>query len=215
MVSVTSDLQDAIESARRELATRNDGHIPLRLRKRIWMAMGDIPDPETHIPPLTIGHKARAILAIQAVRAVVHIWKSCFPDIGVPEQLIQLSEQYLTGTSKPEDIQAIKQPFRGGLDNTHGLSNQELNALLVGWAAVRMATTVVFGDDFIDEDIDEEDGDLDMWDASMYAAGAAAGGFPFIKTGPYSSDPNRLRHFWEWYLEQAERSYIAALQHSE
>lgn len=212
---VTSEFKQVIDDSRHNLAINEHGHLPLRLRKEIWMAMGDIPDPNVDVPQLTVGHRARALLAIHAVRRVLPLWNAHFSNIDEPTRLVELSTRYTNGELTLEDIRNTKNAFRAGLDNTQGLSTLELNALMVGWAAVRMATTATVGDDFIEEDLDEEDEDLDLWDASMYAAGAYAGGFPFIDSSePHSSDPKRLREFWEWYIAEAERVFEAIAQES-
>ena len=96
-----------------------------------------------------------------------------------------------------------KNGFWARLDDLLGDSDDPA-AVYVGYAAADVVNTALYdlpalqGDDTA-EPIQDEDLDPYEWDASYYAALAAAGGAP----GEEGSDPERRRTFWRWYLSEA------------
>jgi hypothetical protein len=123
--------------------------------------------------------------------------------------MLKGAEALLDRSTARDRVEADKDSFWVEVENLQSDSpDQRMAATYVGFAAAKTVTRALYDEDFQTIDDREKDDDLDpyMWDADFYAAGAAAGGFPWEE----SSSVARRREFWQWYLEHAVPSAYEA-----
>lgn len=198
---MTQELTDLLKSARELVASRADHHLPLPMRKRIWLSFGPIQlDGKKAVK--NSAYEKRVALAVSCCKKVLPIWSECFSDVDIAPKALQLAEKYLENGDGYDTVRAEAYSMIGGLHNVEGMSDEELNAVLVGYACVDAAYTALR--DCYCGDPDSLDEDLDTWDASMQAAGAYSGGFPW-QDPPFCSDPEKLLEFWSWYLDEVDK----------
>lgn len=188
------------EEAEQSLKNHTENHLKLVYRKEIWLTGGKVILDSNNMAIKNPGYEFRTLLSISCCKKVIHIWESYFPNSDIAPTALNLAEEYLITQKNYSDIKAKANSLAAGLENTQNLTNEELNALLVGHACVDALYTAL--SDCYCDDIDDLDEELDSWDASMYAAGAFSGGFPW-QDKPYKSNPTALGEFWTWYLSEA------------
>jgi hypothetical protein len=192
-------MQD-IDEFRESIRARSDGHLILPLRKKLWLSFGPVDKQASLAGQRTAAHSQRTELALVTCRKVLPIWEQYLGGSDIAGKAISLAEDSRRGTCDWDHVADRLNTLYGGLENTDGLDDHQLNAVPVGYACCDTAYVAAIDGDY-EEGPDELDDDLDSWDYSMYAAGAYSGGFPFNRR--YPSDPERLREFWSWYLDQA------------
>lgn len=196
----TSNQVKAIKSAQSAIKKNPNNHLPLKNRKKIWLAYGPIDTNEENIAVQNEGYFKRVQLAIDTCKKVLPIWEKYIGINGIPHKALDYANQYLSKNLNADELQELANNLLAGLENTQNLSNDQLNAVLVGYACVDMLLTLI-GDCYC-EDLDDDDEDLDIWDTSMYAAGAFSGGYPW-QDSPFQSSPIKLGEFWQWYIDHA------------
>lgn len=193
-------MREALEAVHRHPAhDLNLGH-----REAIWAALGPREVGGT-------GHKRRAVLALLAAGRVLPLWR----DVQLPEEMVVWELQ----DADPRRVLTIAlRVLDGAVDRayaeraTSSVFNT-LNALaavpgnevphFVGLSADRALATAL-SDERFDPDalnLSLTDAARDAWtyDATYFAAGAAADG-PLTQP---DTDAGKRRAFWEWWLTQA------------
>jgi hypothetical protein len=194
MPDLPKELTQAIKKQYETLLKNKEGElILLPGRKKIWAAIG---------PKNDIGHVRRAKLSISCAERVLSIWNRVFCDEKGPEHILQSTQSYLQGEIDESELRAHIGSLWTALDNLmyEGDFLIEINA---GYAAASAASTAISDDKYDEANIDDStlDEDLDPyeWDAGYFASIAYAGGPP----GADSSDSDKRREFWSWYLNNA------------
>jgi hypothetical protein len=187
-----SELSDAVEAARRDLAARADGQLLRGRRHPILRALGSG----------DAGRAARARLARDTVEHVLPEWHSVRPGDNDPQTLLDQIEPTLAGEVSAEDVQRAAGLLWAHTDNLIATTGPE-PPLHVGYAAAK-ALRVALRDERLDPpdtDPDETDAGRDprVLDTAFIASIAAAGGAPWNE----ASDPERRRQFWNWWLDRA------------
>jgi hypothetical protein len=115
--------------------------------------------------------------------------------------MLALADRLVRGEIDRGDAEAPTIRFAAEVED---LEDPSFAPGMVGDAAVHTVSgaLVDYGpDDFEPETLDEEL-DADQWDASFYAALAAAGFGP-REPGDDARSQERRRAFWDWYLSEA------------
>jgi Immunity protein Imm5 len=190
-----SELQDAIEAARRDLNARADGQLIRGRRHAVLRALGG---GET-------GRVRRARLAGDTVRHVLPLWQAVRPGDQDPAKLLEELEPVLAGKLDPTDVQRAAGMLWAHTDNLIVTTGPEA-PMHVGYAASKALQAALR-----DEPLDPPDTDPDQTDfgrdprrldTAFIAAGAVAGGAPWDD----GSDPEQRRQFWTWWLDRAAQA---------
>jgi hypothetical protein len=184
------DLSAALERAWAALEQHPLGELILPLRRAIWLAFG--PD----------GHRRRVALSQLAVRRVLPLWDAVHPGNDGPERMLALADRVLTGAVDSEVARREQDAFEV---EVQGFEDDDLRPGYVGDAAVHTVSLarVDVGPDDFEPDVLDEQLDYDQWDASYYAALAAAGKGPSEPGGDSAEAVSKRREFWRWYLSEA------------
>lgn len=195
------DVGRAVRDGHAALAADPDGSLPLSNRRQIWSAFGPV-ERDGARAVVTDALRRRVALAELAVRRVLPTWEAALPGDGRATEMLDAARQYLAGTLEFGAASSAKHRFWGHDEGLIG--GPAMNALYVGYAAAGVVTVALRdqpgaapGD--VPPGTRDEDLDPYQWDASFYAAAAAAGEVP----GEDGSDPARCRAFWAWYLDEA------------
>jgi hypothetical protein len=166
-----SELQTAIEAARRDLAAREDGQLIRGRRQAVLRALGD-GEP---------GRARRARLARLTVEHVLPQWRAARPGDQDPEKLLEQVEGVLDGTVDPAEVNRAAGLLWSHVDNLILTTGPE-SPLLVGYASKALTSALR------DEPPDPPDADADRTDfgrdprrldTAFVASTAAAGGTPW------------------------------------
>jgi hypothetical protein len=202
---VTALLGVAIERARREVANHPNHELSFRTRKQLLLEFGPTLRDEDGRAAICPGLIRRARLCFDVVRRVLPIWEVEYNSV-YPRLMLDVAEGYLTGDVSRAFLRKMANGFAGVM------SNPKVGAAaLVGDAAVH-AVMVAYLDETLEpgEGVTErelyEPEDPDAYDSPILAAGAYAGGMPWMD----GFDRDRYREFWYWYLDEAApRAYAS------
>lgn len=192
---------DTVKECRNAIKIEPMHHLPLPLRKKLWLAFGPIELGKHEIARRTSAYQKRITLALLSCEKVLPIWKKLIPGSDIPEKALQYAAEYLNDSSDADATEEKLNSLYGGLQNTEGLTDEQINATMVGYACIYAAYLTIFDESC--EDIEKLDQHYDAWETSMHAAGAYSGGFPWLDNP--KSDPQKLYEFWTWYLDEAEK----------
>lgn len=165
-------------------------------RRDIYTAIGPGSDMRSY--------RARGWLDIVATRHVMHVWQRMWPDDNLPEYMLRVAEDIILGSI---DIQTASREWEAAWHATAGSDDERKwqaneEACCARQAAMQAVCWLI---DPTPNCNDPESDDTD-WDAlhpvcsdtAMWAAAACAGPV-WVAT----SDPERRRVFWEWWLKEA------------
>jgi hypothetical protein len=182
---------DAVSEALAVLEQRPDGHLPLPVRRRARLSLGDG----------KAGHARRLALARACAEAVLPRWRAERPDDRRPDEMIALAERVYAGEADPEralvDAVAVADGVTGLIED--GASEAAVNAAM---AAVRLVVAARWDDDAerAAEPYDDERRDSYEWETAFYASMVDAPSLPKMEIAEHV-EPRR--RFWRWYLEEA------------
>jgi hypothetical protein len=190
------DIAARVARARDVLESRPDGRLPLPERRAIralfgpWEYDGDGGDA----PP---GLRRRAALARASAEHVLPVWKAEAPDDDGPERMLALADDVLE--RRIEARRAVEEAQRfsvhaSDLASTGQISQSANAAGQAARSAVLAAVAGDYGDD-LPPDTDDDDLDPDAWEAEFEAS--------FAATDYPDQDPEDLRRYWRWYLDEA------------
>ena len=192
---MNKELQNLIEKGKAEVAQDQNHELSFKIRKEILRELGPVINPED----IGIGKFRRANICILAVKRVLKYWEEHYTERH-PHRMIAYTEKYLSGENSRETLIAESEGFRGGLDCSDTPDKER--AYLVGRASTSAAFVAV--DDellwptaYTSEKELYDPQDHDVWDCVFWAAGAEAGGLPWMS----GFDKLKYRAFWDWYLD--------------
>jgi Immunity protein Imm5 len=198
-MDLPSDLVESIDVCRSILQQNSFGHLVLRPRKRLLLALGPYSVGERARAVPSVGHRRRVALACATADKVVPLWERRLLGDSRPKLMIGLARAYARGEISEEAAREENSRFMTELEDM--LEEEVGNVEYAGWAAV--AAVVVAG---CDEDLSEPDSDLDdldvevtSWSTAYAASVAYANGAP----GQPGSDVSHRREFWNWWLDEA------------
>ena len=182
---------DASSVALAVLEGRPDGHLPLPVRRRTRLALGDG----------EAGHARRLALARSCAAAVLPRWRAERPDDARPDEMIALAERLRAGQADPERALVDSAAVADGVIELieDGASEPAVNAAM---AAVRLVVAARWDDDAerADEPYDDEQRDSYEWETAFYASMVDAPSLPKMGIAEHVAP---RRRFWRWYLEEA------------
>ena len=182
-------LRAALEQAQAALDASSTGHLPLRARRPIWEALGPAPP----------GHHRRAVLDLLAIEHVKPVWDEAYAGDPAVDRVLDAARRALADGPPHDD--ARKLAVRADVDFLdRGDAERGFGPGYVGQGACTALWTAIGDKSYEDLPMDVDDDDLDVedWDASFFAE-LAAGGEP----DDPSVDPAPRREFWRWYLREA------------
>ena len=188
-------LDELLAEAAEALKEDEDGVLSLGYREMIWAQLGSrTPDPLAR--PLAQGHLRRIHLAVLAVRKVLPLWLRVEPsDISVRDSLALILR---ASTESVPDLDRLAHTHWEQCEHSDDPIPQSIHA-----AASRAIVTLLEDETFDPEERDPEmaDAALDAYDhdAGFWASCVAANGPTWIET----SDPEKRRAFWTWWLQEA------------
>ncbi len=196
-------LATTLEDARIALSKSPDYELILSHRWRILSQFGPVLKTENWVTQYGIGLHRRTVLAMLCVQHVLNIWEKSWPNNKGPHLMLLTAEEYLRGILNEKTVDERKNQFWEKLQDLNYYSNNNL-ALHVGDAALNVITIAMVDQYF--EQIDninelrfDTDYDSEEWDTHFYASIVYAEGAPWEE----SSNPERRKEFWEWYLNEA------------
>jgi len=186
------DLVRRIDEARSVLEQREDGRLPLPVRRRIRDAFGPWDFDAASPPP---GLRRRATLAWLAANHVLPIWHAEAPDHDGPDRMLELALRRLEREVSEEEAEDLSDRFRAEVERMRSSGRISHRAHAAGDAARVVVPQVDVGDYVEPDEVDDFDLDPDNWEAA-FVASIAASGYP-------DPDPEAMREFWRWYLDEA------------
>lgn len=166
--------------------------LPAGYRQLVYRAFGE-KTPQAHTK-LAQGHHCRATLAILSARAVLPLWEHTHPRDERPHRILQAAEQVVQG--KSIDMHTIHPLCFSTFDASTRADD-------VGLAATWALSAATHDSDLMPElahqNINDSQLDVNQRDTAFFAAIAFADGPPWFST----SDAQRRRTFWEWWLLEA------------
>lgn len=182
-----ASIRHSIDAARTALRGNPRSHLELSHRRQIWIAYG----PALQQP----GWSIRTRLAIAAARHVLGNWQHTFPNDRMAEDALQFALDVSSGGI------AQRAQFRemvGRFESIQATPQQD-DGVNAGYACLKASRTALFDEDSQGPERTDDELDYQQWDASFYASLSAAGGGIWQQT----SNDERRREFWEWYLDEA------------
>lgn len=189
---------ESIEACRSALRQNSLGHLILRPRKRLLLALGPYRrDPQARAIP-SVGHRRRVALACATAEKVIPLWERHLYGDGRARRMVELARAYASGGSTEE---AARDKIGRFMTELEDMLEEVGNVEYAGWAAVDAASVAASDEDLSDPDSDLDDLDVDVtsWSAGYAASVAYANGAP----GQPGSEVNRRREFWNWWLDEA------------
>jgi hypothetical protein len=185
------------DEALRVVEADPDGHLPLRLRRRIRRRFGPVVGVANGGP--TDGLRAVVRLDRLAAERVQRHWDAGTGGDGGFRRMLDLADELLAGTAEPRQAEREMDRFELATDDLMG-PERPLRAGLAGLAAARLVGRVLAGDysEQLPADTDDEDLDSDAWETA-YLASLAESSVP----DEPDYDPAARRAFWRWYLGEA------------
>jgi hypothetical protein len=187
------NLDEAVRRARDVLARDDRGNLKVGARRAIWAALGGCDDR---------GRRARTTLAISTSEHVQPIWKATWPDDPLPERLVDLARQVLSGAVDTQRATREADAAQNRLDDLW-VQSPGAAAVAAGYSAQRALFCALYDEAFDPNDFDvealDENTQPDERDSSFLAAVACSGGPPW---DPASRTEER-RVFWLWWLDEA------------
>jgi immunity protein Imm5 of predicted polymorphic toxin system len=189
------DIAARVDRAHKVLESRPDGRLPLPERRAIrelfgpWQA-----EPDADALP---GLRRRYALSRASAEHVLPVWKAEAPDDEKPERMLALADAVLE--RRVDARTAIDESQRVSVEigdlAGDGQISQSANA--AGQAACTTVVAAAAGDYGEDVPPDTDDNDLepDEWEAEFEAS--------FAVTDYPNQDPEDLRAYWRWYLDEA------------
>lgn len=191
-----------IDRCRREVAGHPKHEMTFVARRELLRSLGPQElDSLGHAVTLTSGKRRRTALAAAVARRVAHLWARDF-GTGAIADLLDAIDGYLAGTTARDVVRKKADSLSGGLFNAPPEAKQEgyLAAHATagaGWVAV--SDELLFPDAGVTQEELDDPEDPDLWDPAFWAAGAAAGGHPWMA----GFRPADYHAFWQWYLDVA------------
>ena len=151
-------LDQAVRRARDALARDGRGHLEVGARRAIWAELGGRDDG---------GRRARTTLAISASERVHPIWKALWPDDPLPERLINLARQVLSGAVDTQRASRAADSAQNRLGALMARS-PDAAAVAAGYAAHAALFCALYDESFDpnDVDVDALDGDTNPTSAT-------------------------------------------------
>lgn len=143
-------------------------------------------------------------LSIRTAEYVLPIWQQTWPTDYLPQFMLATAKQVLTGTVSPTQAKQIAGDAWQQLEQLGSAPHTAASshAFHAGQAAVETLFAVLGRPPFDGVLVEEydTDADLDPWssDPALWAVTAYAGG-----AWEQTSDANKRREFWEWWLTEA------------
>lgn len=191
-----SDVLESLIQRALEWVWADPNHdLALGLRRKIWMALGR----EQGRGP---GCIRRVALALATARHVLPFWESKYPQDRTPHTVLDSAEAMRVGRLDKGEAQAL---WQQAWDHLMELSylDEASQGTAAGFSAVQALRTCIDDETLtlqgVDERLGDDQVDAEDLDASMFAAAAYAGG----PAWDASSDSERRRQFWEWWLAEA------------
>lgn len=188
-------LQRAVHDAASALEAAPPGHLSLRHRRRIWEALGELGG--THRP--TPGHRRRAMLDLLTVEHVKPVWDEAYPGDPAVDEVLDAARRALSeGPPHDEGLELASRADIEFVDRPD--DDVGFGPGYVGQGACAALMTAIGDKSYnnVPLDADDEDLDVDDWDASFFGE-LAAGGEP----DDPAVGPGPRREFWRWYLDEA------------
>jgi hypothetical protein len=201
MIEATRNM---VERCENELA--QTGQLSFATRKALLRTFGQVlRDHRNRAVELGTGKRARARLAAAAARQVSAAWRRDFGTDDL-DQLLSDVDGYLAGVVSRDDLRLEADELIGGLfDDPQGKYEAYLAArAAAGAAMVAVRDEILEPDAGITQEQLDDPQDPDHWDPAFWAAGAAAGGHPWMK----GFRAEAYVAFWRWYLAIAVPSAL-------
>lgn len=201
--SIPTPLMQAIHAAEQVLQHQPQGHLPLCLRRQIELQMG-APHWEEDGTPRGTGWKRRVHLAILSAQHVQPFWEAALPGDDGVTHMVQLAQTVVEGRISALDANQQMGDFWTLADNCrYQLRRRAGNSspACAGHAAAAAVAVALADKQGVDciSDQDDESSNYYDWDVSYFAAIAYANG----GLSNQSSDIEKRREFWQWYLQEA------------
>jgi len=199
--TLPQSLRSVVDDARAAVAGRPRHNLNLGYRRAIWAVFGPPMDSVTLTP--TTGTKRRVALATLTARHVLPAWEGTWPDDRTPHHILDAAQGVLQGTHPREAARANRDRFWDRLEKL-GHGDADIKVLsCAGYSAIATLNAAL-RDELFDPariDYDVGDGAVDPYqsDAAYFAAIACAHG-PVRSS---SSDADKRRQFWTWWLDEA------------
>jgi hypothetical protein len=198
---VTPEVVEAIERCRSEVSSDPKHQLSFRTRRELLRVLGPQRlDAKGYGVELVSGKRRRVSLALRVARRVAPFWVT---DFGTPalDVVLDTVERYLTGAAAISEVRRRTDSLQGALLN----DPQGKDRAYLAGRATAAAGWVAVGDEVLSveagvtpEELDDPQ-DPDQWDPAFFAAGAWAGGMPWMA----AFVPDRYLEFWTWYLDDA------------
>ena len=197
MTAVNRDLlAEAVGQALRALADAEDGDLPLGYRQIIWSTLGE----RGGLDAPTDGQRRRAALACLAGRRALPIWIKALPDDTTALTALIEAERLIHGGT---DLKSAYMLRDRAILHIGERADVDVEVQCAGYAAAKALTTAINDEPFNPSDMNpsrtDRDVDSGQLDAAFFAASAEAGGPVWVS----STNPERRRKFWTWWLERA------------
>lgn len=193
-MSPSITLKEIIEQALIAIRTHRQHDLELGYRQAIWAAL-EAPTNDTE-EAKNIGRKRRLLLAILSAKHVLPIWEKMRPDDTIPHYLLTKAERSLF-----EKVEALQDDF--SVFATYIMNIEYEPGVMAGYSTVKTLSTALWDERFdpknINYNLSNADLDPDYSDVALIASCAYANGSIWES----SSDSEKRREFWEWWLTEA------------
>lgn len=192
-------VKEAIAVCRAEMEADAKHQMSFGSRHTLLRALGpEVLDAKGRGVELAVGKRRRLRLGLEISKRVAPFWVRDYGTSAL-DSLLEQIEGYLAGTVALVDVERAS--LTGGLMNGPAGKDQAWLAgkavCGTGWVAVH--DELLSPDEGVSEEELADPEDPDLWDPAFFAAGAWAGGMPWVP----AFSAVAYREFWQWYLDEA------------